>query len=240
MKSIKTKLITMVLSILGITLVLTILTGIFTAYVAIKGNVRGYMASMGDVVDLAMGSQINSLKALADGLSDACYNFTDGEEHDMLGWLWDAKATGYLSLSLVRADGMVFSTDDTFDGSNIADKDYFQKALAGETTVSTTEYDNTGRLVVSAASKLLWTEDWDGVLLLRMDGQVFSEIIRDIVIGETGNVFILDQNGTMIANKRPELVEERQNFVEKAKTDKTYATAAEVYARMIRGEKDVA
>lgn len=240
MKSIKTKLITMVLSILGITLVLTILTGIFTAYVAIKDNVRGYMASMGDVVDLAMGSQINSLKALADGLSDACYDFTDGEEHDMLGRLWDAKATGYLSLSLVRADGMVFSTDDTFDGSNIADKDYFQKALAGETTVSTTEYDNTGRLVVSAASKLLWTEDWDGVLLLRMDGQVFSEIIRDIVIGETGNVFILDQNGTMIANKRPELVEERQNFIEKAKTDKTYATAAEVYARMIRGEKDVA
>ena len=50
---------------------------------------------------------------------------------------------------------------------------------------------------------------------------------------------MIDSTGTMIANKRPALVNERQNFIEMAKTDKSYEGSAKVYSKMIKGEKSV-
>lgn len=67
------------------------------------------------------------------------------------------------------------------------------------------------------------------------DPQTYSNIIKNIVIGKTGNVFIIDKEGNMIANIRPPLVEGRENFIKKAETDPTYATSAAVYKKMIAG-----
>ena len=105
--------------------------------------------------------------------------------------------------------------------------------------LSSTQKLENGALVLNLATKIPSTKGYDALILLRLDGQHFSNLIKDIVIGKTGNVFMIDNTGVMIANKRPNLVNDRTNFIESAKQDKGLESAAKVYSRMIKGESGV-
>lgn len=78
-----------------------------------------------------------------------------------------------------------------------------------------------------------------GALALTLDKFYFSDLISEKVVGKSGNIFMIDNTGTMIANIRPPLVEEQQNFIEFAKTDKEYESAGALYARMVKGESGI-
>ena len=51
---------------------------------------------------------------------------------------------------------------------------------------------------------------------------------------KTGNIFILDENGVIIANYREFLVLGRYNFIEMGKTDPEYKSAGEFYSTIIK------
>lgn len=235
MKTIKAKLIFTVISIFIVMMIATLVTGILSARYSIKVNVQSDLVSMGNIADIAISEDIDLLKKKAEDLANDLVYLEPGTEADTLSYLADAY-TDYQSLSVVSADGTVTSSDLSFTGSNILEKDYFQSALTGYTSVSSTEYDDSGNLVINVCAAI---PNGYSFLLLRLDGQHFSNIIKDIVVGETGNVFMIDSTGTMIANKRPELVQEQQNFIEMAKTDSSYEGAAAVYTKMTQGESGV-
>lgn len=73
-------------------------------------------------------------------------------------------------------------------------------------------------------------------VILTLDAQYFSNMIKDVAIENSGNVFMLDSAGVMIANVRPELVEGQKNFIELGKTDPLYKITAAVHTRMVNGK----
>ena len=65
-----------------------------------------------------------------------------------------------------------------------------------------------------------------GVLGADVDGFWLSDQIDDIVVGQTGECYILDNSGSTVADKDAELVKNREITAEEAKTDPSLASCA--------------
>lgn len=238
MKSIRAKLISVVVSIFLLMSLATVLTGILSSYQSIKKNLVSDMTSMGSITNITFSSEINLLKQQAIRLSELCASMEPGQENTFLALLKQDYAEAK-SVAIIRADGTVISEDAPLKKEDLSKQDYFQRAMKGETVVSSTQKLDSGAVVINLTTKIPSTKGYNGILLLRLDGQHFSNLIKDIVIGQTGNVFMIDNTGVIIANKRPNLVNDRTNFIESAKQDKGLESAAKVYSRMIQGESGV-
>ena len=79
-------------------------------------------------------------------------------------------------------------------------------------TISVPLYDNNRNII--------------GVLAAAIDAKKLSELIDDIVVGKTGECYILDNSGTTIADKDFNLVKTRSNAREEAKTDSSLESCA--------------
>lgn len=239
MKSIRAKLISVVASIFLVMSLATVLTGILSSYQSIKQNVINDMTSMGSITNITFSSEIKLLKQQAVQLSGLCAEVEPGHESTFVMHVKKEYAEAK-SVAIISADGAVTSDDPTLRKEDFSKQDYFQRAMQGETVLTTTQKLDTGAVIFNLATKIPSTKGYNGVLLLRLDGQYFSNLIKGVVIGNTGNIFMIDNTGVIIANKRPELVNDRNNFIEAAKQDTSLASAAKVYTRMIQGESDVA
>lgn len=236
MKTIKGKLFFVIVLLLVATSAVNVITGISASYFSITENTKNDMKAMGEIADTALAAEINLLKEQADNLADQFGTVSQGDWSKKLKLLDSSlKNTKFQAFGIAGPDGKIISSDQTLNGQDFSQKSCFADSISGKTTISSTEtLDN--KQVFYVCSPL---SSGSGVVVGVLDGLYFSRIIENIVIGKTGNVFMLDKAGTFIANKRPNLVEERQNFIEKAKTDSSLANASKVYGKMIKGEKGV-
>ena len=96
----------------------------------------------------------------------------------------------------------------------IAADDVLARALRGEYTITTTHYDNdSGELVMYVFVPM----DAGLVLAATIPGLTFYEILADYRLWETGNIYMLDGEGTVIADCEKELVLDRDNFLHELK-----------------------
>ena len=110
----------------------------------------------------------------------------------------------------------------------VSDRKWFQKALSGEKFVTEPYIEKaTGTLVMTFAVPVFdSTHTVVGVLSADVDGLWLSEQIKDLVIGETGECYIIDLNGITIADADAEVVKNKENSTEKAQTDASYSSIA--------------
>lgn len=240
-KSLKTKLIVCTTVIVCFTAILNLIVGIVASYVSLTQNVESDLHSIGQTAEVAISNSLNNIKlgvisiAKSDIIGNS--NFNQSELLSMLNKQKEEQS--YLSLSVVDKTGKIVSSDTNLNGKNISDQEYFKKALAGETYISTTTYDINKQQCVIVSTPVSNDNNYSGVVMATLSPQIYSDIIKNIVVGKTGNIFIIDNEGAFIANKRPELVESRTNFIEKAKTEPAYIGAAAVYSNMISGKSGV-
>lgn len=219
-----------ILSIILIITVANLIIGISISYRGIINMAERDLSSTGQAVGIALNEHLSRMKLNleASARGEALHAVNPNILH---AYLEDqCSLYGYRDLTLLNFDGKVVSTTSQSTKQDYSDKYYVQRAFKKETVISTTEYDDSHRLILRVTAPY-----GDYVLMATYEGTVLSDLIKDIHIGETGNVFLLDQTGTMIANVRPELVEERQNFIDFAKTQNTYQSAAAMYSTMITG-----
>ncbi len=220
-----------VTSIFVATMVLTVAAGIISSTYAIKGNVREDMGSMSQMAETAFSCKIENIKANAESMA-RIYNaaLTDGE---MSAFIQVKKALanyGFTDAAIITKQ-QVTKTSQFLADSDLFKDECVQAATNGETVLTSTRQMEDGSVRFFVATPTI-----TGCVILTMDAQYFSNMIKDVVIGDSGNVFMIDSTGVIIANKRPQLVEERQNFIENSKTDSAYEAMAAVYTRMINGE----
>ncbi|UTY34263.1 methyl-accepting chemotaxis protein [Treponema putidum] len=65
-----------------------------------------------------------------------------------------------------------------------------------------------------------------GVLIADMNAFWYSDQIDDIVVGKTGNCYMMGDSGIIIADKDTDLVKRQVNIIEQAKTNRELASAA--------------
>ena len=161
---------------------------------------------------MAIDNSLDKMKDNIDSVakSDQIGKTGAGKADTLLMLNNEKKVFGYKSLSIVTEDGTIVSGDASLNGKSVADQEYFKKAMEGQTYISTTTYDVNKTLCVVACAPVSNGNNFKGAVMATYDPQVYSSIIKNIVVGKTGNVYMMDKTGVIIANIRPKSVQQRK------------------------------
>lgn len=123
----------------------------------------------------------------------------------------------YLAFGIVDAKGIAHYTDGST--ADLADRDYIQAALKGETALSDIVISRvTGEPVIMLATPIETTSNETALLLARIDGYILSNVIETIQSGDTGYAFILNEEGVMQGHMKKNYVKEQMNFIDENNT----------------------
>lgn len=134
------------------------------------------------------------------------------------------------NLRLVGSDGII----------DISDRDYFVEMMQTRaTTISEPIISrDDGTLVNAIVTPIRDLEgEMVGVLLTTMDGLEVINMVIDNRIGEMGYAYMLSRDGTFLAHDDLDLVLDRVNLIQEAEADPGYRELAQLFTRMVRGER---
>ncbi|SHE94558.1 methyl-accepting chemotaxis sensory transducer with Cache sensor [Tissierella praeacuta DSM 18095] len=188
------------------------------------------------VVTEGMRVQFNALEALAESHWIKSDELTLDEKLDLLNI--EVKRSGHIDMNIADINGNSRNTNGI--SSNILDRDYYIEALSGKVVVSDPIVSKTdNKVVICYAVPIKEGSTIKGVLIANRDGNVLSDFTSDMQYGENGAVFMINKQGTTIANKDRSLVMEMDNIIEDAKDDPELQSFAEMEKRMIEEEDGV-
>lgn len=98
---------------------------------------------------------------------------------------------------------------------------WFTSAMQGEKYISRVNFSSTGKpyLVISVPSS-------HGVVVARLRMDVLREVVMRVRLGETGNVYIIDQNGELIADSNAELINRKDSYLNRPEVQSSIASGA--------------
>lgn len=130
------------------------------------------------------------------------------------------KSEGCLRMVLTDQEGNAYRSDGS--EANAAGFEWFQKSIKGALFLSTPHHSHKDGSLVCTISAPIYGKDKTiiGTIAIIYDGLKIYETIRNIKIGEMGEVYILDETGVTIANHNVALVYAQENTYLKSKSDK--------------------
>ncbi|MDR1307799.1 MAG: methyl-accepting chemotaxis protein [Treponema sp.] len=138
----------------------------------------------------------------------------------------DIELHNYLDFAIVDRDGIAHYIKDG-SVSDLADRDYIIKALAGQPVISDVLISRViGKPVVMFAAPIMVDSLTAGALIGRRDGAVLTDMTRQIGLGETGYVYIVNAGGTVICHPDADLVYNQFNPLEAAGEDPSMRSLA--------------
>ena len=104
---------------------------------------------------------------------------------------------------------------------NLSEREYLKRTLKGEKYISEPYISKMDKSLVLTLSVPVYDSQRNisGVLMTDISGFWLADQIKDIVVGKTGECYVIDQLGYTIADKDRTLVESRSNASEEAKTN---------------------
>ncbi|WMJ22442.1 methyl-accepting chemotaxis protein [Paludicola sp. MB14-C6] len=241
MKTIKQKIILSIsLLLIGVSIA-SLVIGILCSYNSIEITVDDDLKSIGTIAEIAIQNSIEKNKEIIKAIATQSYIGDERlSQKELIECLEKTRNYyGFESLLVSDAKGTVISTDSTKTGKSIAEYEVFKRAMAGETVITTPQKDVNGKINVFLNSKVNNSNGYQGVVSATLSSQVYSNIIKNITVNKSGNIFMLDNKGTNIADKNSNLVLTSTNRIEQAKTDKKYESQANVYKNMIAGKTNI-
>ena len=129
-----------------------------------------------------------------------------------------AFSSDIVELDFSDLDGTVHSID---GDAQIGDREWFKIARSGKTFISEPLISRTTQKLLQVISVPIYDNNHQiiGVLSADINGLWLSDQINDIVVGKTGECYVLGLEGSAAAHKDPKMVENRYNPVEEAKKD---------------------
>ena len=123
--------------------------------------------------------------------------------------------------------------------SNVADREYYQSALNGKAFVTEPMLSRATNKLFTFFSVPIYDNEKHiiGVLYARVDAAGLSNMISDIVIGETGDCYVIGLTGNTIGDPDIEAVMSQENSIEKAKTNPAFAGIAAFEKKALQSSK---
>ncbi len=147
-----------------------------------------------------------------------------------------AQSEGFERGNIIGTDGRSI-----FDGKDFSERDYYQHAMKGETYVSDPLLSKiTGEYAIIVAAPI-WR---DGVYGSLVEGCIYfappaaflQDIMKSFNLSEQSSVYMINSNGTIIADTKDDTVAKQISVVELAKTETSYQELAGIHTRLIGGE----
>jgi methyl-accepting chemotaxis protein len=177
-----------------------------------------------DLIGGLVQSQLDILQELANRARTRTMNL-DAQQANLLP---DIDNHGYMDLALVFPDGRAHYIKDNTT-SDLADRDYIRKALAGEQAISDVLISRViGKPVVMFAVPI--TDGGTkvvGALIARKDGSSLTEMSKNIKLGKTGYSYMVNGAGVFIAHSDSNLVLNQFNPLTEAAKDPALKSLAD-------------
>jgi methyl-accepting chemotaxis protein len=151
--------------------------------------------------------------------------------------LEEVKRSGSVRIGIADKDGNLKYSDGK--SSNVKDRDYFKKAIAGTSNVSdplVSKMD--GSIVVNFAVPIKNKDEVVGVLVCSNNGNKLSDLTNQVKFGKTGTAFMIKKDGVTIAHTDKDMVLKMYNAIEESKKDSKLAPLANIEKAMAEGNKD--
>ncbi|MDR1921353.1 MAG: response regulator [Candidatus Adiutrix sp.] len=229
--TIRVRVILIIIAIVAFITATTMGTSIFFVRRGLEQTVESGLIVMTEIADRLVSGAINLQKARA---ATAAQHLLKTPESDWPSVLQEQVENGenFMAMTVFDRDGIVQAYGYLPTPVELLGDEYIQKAFAGEMTISTTRHDPSGELVMHVCVPM------DGrVLSVTIPGLYFRDLLASYKVWDSGTVFMLDREGTVIANERTFMVAERYNFIERARTHPEDISAAEFSSLVVRGGK---
>jgi len=131
-----------------------------------------------------------------------------------------------IELNMTDAQGQCLLADGGV--LSVINRDWFRAAIAGKSFFSEPYVSRANGQLINTLSVPVYDDSKTivGVLSADVSGLLLSQNIADIVVGKTGNCYIMGPTGIIIADRDTDLVEKQDNIIEQAKTDSSLASTA--------------
>jgi len=170
-----------------------------------------------DIADSLVSTKIELLKSNATNISDHLLRVDSDKDMEKAMSFLLPEYTEFLSLTVLNQNGIIANYGQSVCSKEVYDSSiHFKKALTGEIDISSTHYDEGRKHFVI---HLFVPMNQELVLSATIPAMMLSNLISDFKLWNTGNIFIVDNESTVIANVRTDLVHERYNFIEKARNN---------------------
>lgn len=187
-------------------------------------------AALGIEKDFASTS--NTIKEIGavTALSDP--NVSPAEKLRILGT--KKEAYGFDMLFMANAEGKLF------DGTDLSSQDFYKQAMQGKTAIEAPTVNADSGAIEMAVSAPVW-QDGNyggtpaGAIFGVFPGDYISKMIANIEVGETGYAYVIDKNGTTIADFDQSLVA-KENSIQESKTNPDLLEMAALEQRALNGE----
>lgn len=137
---------------------------------------------------------------------------------------------GFKDISVSDANGK------TYNDTDISDRDYFKSAIKGITYISSPVVRKTDNsIIIMIGAKVNNGSDYNGIVYAALSSDTFSAMVDNATVGSSGYSFILDNTGTVIADKTRDNVNNFVNYIEEAKQNKAYNGLSKVSQDMMAG-----
>lgn len=213
---------------ISVSLVCSIANG-FMIYKNCQDNMVSMVQSNANSYNEAVKNAIEVFKAKAEAIASET-TITDATnpaaQKSLLAKL--SEKYGFVDVNLADANGK------TTNGTDISDRDYFQKAIAGQTYISSTvTWKTDSSVVMFVSAKINNGSNYNGIVYACLSSDTFSKMIDNVSVGKKGYGFIVDKSGKIIAHKDRNNVNNFVNYIEKAQENHSYDSAASLVKDMI-------
>ncbi len=110
------------------------------------------------------------------------------------------KLTDIAATSMFRDFSIAYSDGSTYNDTNIADREYFQKAYSGEVAVSPPVIRKTDGSVVTMMGAPVKYNGQTYVIYGGIDPTMFSNGLENVDLGAGSSIMVIDKNGQIVAS----------------------------------------
>jgi signal transduction histidine kinase len=202
-------------------------------------TLEGSMQSVGSMANEYISGEIDLLLIDAATVVEAL----KGVSIEEMQWVMIEQLAAYsdvfMSITIFNAAGNV---EASYGGlptpRDMALGEYGQRAFEGQRVISSTRQDSAGDIVFHVFVPMDETyRSRSRIVALTVSGMYFSDKVSQAQkMGGSGNITIVDHEGTIVANKNSDWVMGRLHFLDLVRKDSRYVDAARAFDRVIAGE----
>jgi len=240
MKSIKTK---MIIQLGALILIICIGSGIISYFIAnnaLVDNVNSTLPEIATQTASSVEQKINGDLLVLESLASREDIANPSSPYEKKLEIFKAEATrlGYIKMGISDLKGDVMFSDGK--SSNITDREYFQKAKSGSKNISDPLIGKTdGSIILAYAVPVKFNNTMVGVLVCTVNNDALSKFTNNVKFGKTGNAFMINKSGVVVAHNNADLVKKMYNPIEEAKKDIKLKGLAEVEEKMTKGNAGI-
>lgn len=235
--SIKAKIQKVIVLIVAIAMVLLGVVSCYLNYYSTTSSLRMSMEEMAIIAADRVEWQITAYKNVVQELGRTARLANDSYSVEEKQEIIDEKVKAYNCIrgKLIGLDGIAL-----IDGTDYSEREYFQRALQGETYNSEPLIAKTDGSLSLIFAAPVWKDGLPdsevvGVVFLSMQPELLNDIVGSIYVSENSVAYMINRNGTTVAHSDTDLVKNQNNNIENAKTDSSLSKLASLEKQMTQG-----